>query len=340
MKDRARASSTATVAAIAFLLVAGIGWVDFRTGEFSLAVFYLGPICFAAWRAGRAIGHLIALLSAGAWLVSDFSLGSVYGHPLMPYWNAAILVAIYAVVVHLLCSLHELKRDLEARVAQRTSALAEANAELKAMERELMQITERERHRIGEDLHDSLGQKLTAASLTANALFLEAGTPELTTLAERLGGQLREAIAESRALSHGLAPVSAEADGLMLALRALADSTAHSVGVRCIFDCPTAVLVESPAIAIQLYRIAQEAVTNAIKHATASEIRLGLERLGEVVTMEVEDDGAGFPENPPSGKGIGLRAMKHRAQMIGGTLDIGPSPAGGTRVSCRTPLPL
>jgi signal transduction histidine kinase len=339
MKDRARSSSVAT-AAIALLFVAVIGWIDFLTGEFSLAVFYLGPICLAAWRAGRGIGDLVALFSAGAWLWSDFSLGRIYGHPLMPYWNAAILVAIYVIVVHLLCALHDLQLELEARVAQRTSALAEANAELKAMERELMEIAERERHRIGEDLHDSLGQKLTAASLTANALVLEAAAPELTSLAERLGLQLREAIAETRALSHGLAPVSSENDGLMLALRALADSTAHTAAVRCVFDCPAPVPLGVPAVAVQLYRIAQEAVTNSIKHATAGEIRIGLERSGDTVTMEVEDDGVGISEGKPPGKGIGLRAMRHRAQIIGGVLEIGPSPAGGTRVSCRTQLPI
>ncbi|HSI14185.1 MAG TPA: sensor histidine kinase [Chthoniobacter sp.] len=340
MKNRSPASSSTAAAAIAFLLVAFIGWIDFRTGEFSLAVFYLGPICFAAWRAGRTVGHLAALLSAAAWLQSDFSLGRVYGHPFMPYWNAGILVAIYAVVVHLLCALHDLQLQLEARVARRTADLAEAYAELKTMERELMAITERERHRIGEDLHDSLGQKLTAASLTANALVLEAATPELTTLAEGLGRQLREAIAETRALSHGLAPVSPQADGLMHALRALAGSTAHSVGVRCVFECPTPVPLKNPAVAIQLYRIAQEAVTNAIKHATAGEIRIGLERAGETVTMEVEDDGVGLPENESPATGIGLRVMRHRAQIIGGALEIGASPAGGTRVSCHTQCPL
>ena len=340
MKVQTRTSSYVATAVIATVFVAFIGWIDYLTGEYSLAVFYLAPICFAAWRAGRTVGHSIAVLSIIAWLCSDFAAGRVYGHPLMPYWNAAILAAIYGIVVHLLCALHELQMELEARVAQRTSALANANAELKAMEREVMEITERERHRIGEDLHDSLGQKLTAASLAANALVLEVETPALTTLAEDLGRQIREAIAETRSLSHGLAPVSLQDDGLMHALHALADSTTQAVGVRCVFECPAAVMVRSSTVAVQLYRIAQEAVNNAVKHATASEIRLGLERTGETITVEVEDDGVGVPEPVPAGKGIGLRVMRHRAQIIGGTLEIGASPAGGTRVSCRASCPL
>lgn len=340
MKLQPRPSSYYTTAAIATVTVAIIGWIDYLTGEYSLAVFYLAPICFAAWRAGRIVGLIIALLSVFAWVCSDFAMGRVYGHPFMPYWNAAILAAIYGIVVHLLCSLHELQTELEARVAQRTSALANANAELKAMEREVMEITERERHRIGEDLHDSLGQKLTAASLTANALVLEARTPELTSLAEGLGHQLREAIAETRTLSHGLAPVSPQDDGLTHALHALADSTTQAVGVRCVFDSPKPVLVTSPTAAVQFYRVAQEAVNNAVKHATASEIRIGLERAGDTITMEVEDDGTGLPEPVSVGKGIGLRVMRHRAQLIGGTLEIGASPAGGTRITCRAHTPL
>lgn len=340
MKVETRTSSYIATAITATVIVAFIGWIDYLTGEYSLAVFYLGPICFAAWRAGRGVGHAIALLSVIAWLCSDFGMGRAYGHPFMPYWNAAILAAIYGIVVHLLCALHELQMELEARVAQRTSALANANAELKAMEREVMEITERERHRIGEDLHDSLGQKLTAASLAANALVLEATTPGLTTLAENLGRQIREAIAETRALSHGLAPVSLQDDGLVHALHALADSTTQTVGVRSVFECPAPVLVKSTTVAAQLYRIAQEAVNNAVKHATAREIRIGLERAEEMITVEVEDDGVGLPEPTPTGKGIGLRVMRHRAQLIAGSLEIGASPAGGTRISCRASSPL
>jgi signal transduction histidine kinase len=338
MKPESPVKSTAGVTALSVVLVAIIGWIDYLTGEFSLAVFFLGPICFTTWRAGRKAGYTIAGLSVAAWFAGDVVMWH-NRHPLMPYWNAAILGAIYGIVVYLLWSLHQLQMELEARVAQRTAALVDANAELQAMERELMEITERERHRIGEDLHDSLGQKLTAASLTSNALILalETAQPDLKGTADYLGQQLRDAIAETRTLSHGLAPVSVEADGLMHALRALAESTRQAAKLRCVLECPAPVGVDAPAQAVQLYRIAQEAVNNAVKHAGASEIRIGLERQGDAVLMEVEDDGAGMPESAKAGHGIGLRVMHHRAQIIGGTLEIGPSPAGGTRITCRTP---
>jgi signal transduction histidine kinase len=341
MKVPSSVDSPAGTLAISISLVALIGWVDYLTGEFSLAVFYLIPICLAAWHLGRTTGVVIALLSVTVWFLGDIALWRSRNHPLMPYWNAMILVSIYCVVVHLLCGLRRLQLDLEARVGRRTAALAEANAELKAMEQVLLGITERERRRIGADLHDSLGQKLTAASLTANGLLLalDSAKPELMALAESVGAQLREAIAETRALSHGLAPVPLQDDGLMHALHALADSTARTGKLRCVFECPRPVNVSDASVAGQFYRIAQEAVNNALKHASPGEIRIGIERVGDVLAMEIEDDGRGLPEPVPAGTGIGLRVMNHRVQMLGGTLEISSSPAGGTRVSCRASSP-
>jgi signal transduction histidine kinase len=86
-----------------------------------------------------------------------------------------------------------------------------------------------------------------------------------------------------------------------------------------------------------LYRIAQEAVNNALKHAMAKEIRLGLERREDTLVLEVEDDGDGLPDSPSAEGGIGLRVMRHRAELIGGTLEIGSPPAGGTRIACFIP---
>ncbi|MEO6785718.1 MAG: sensor histidine kinase [Chthoniobacteraceae bacterium] len=327
---------------IATVLVAIIGWIDYITGDFSLAVFYFLPICLAAWHAGRTAGWGIALFSALVWLIGDLAVRPHFRHPFMPYWNAAMIAAVNGVVVQLLCAWQRLHAELETRIEQRTAALATANLELRAMEREILGVAERERRRIGQDLHDSLGQRLTAASLAVNglALAMEAANPVLVPQAENLGRQLREAIAEARTLSHGLSPVALQNDGLMHALHALADTTTRSGGVRCVFECPAPVLVPDAELAGQLYRIAQEAVNNALKHAAPGEIRIGLERSDGRLSIEVDDDGPGFPEPLPAGDGIGLRVMKHRAQMIGGTLEIGPHPAGGTRVTCLVSPPL
>ena len=342
MKALPAGISKRTVVTVAIVLVATIGWIDYLTGDFSLAVFYLLPICVTAWYAGRMAGWGISLLSAVVWLAGDLAAKPHSRHPAMPYWNVAVIAAINCIVVYLLCAWQRLHAELETKVVQRTAALASANAELRAMEREILNVTERERRRIGQDLHDSLGQQLTAASLSANALILalESAHPALVPQAENLGRQLREAIAEARTLSHGLSPVSLQDEGLMHALHALADATNRNGGVRCVFECPAPVRVPDAELAGQLYRIAQEAVNNALKHASPGEIRIGLERKSDSVILEVDDDGPGLPSPIPPSSGIGMRVMRHRAQMIGSTLGTDSPPAGGTRISCSVSSPL
>src|SRR5205814_1319923 len=140
-------------------------------------------------------------------------------------------------------------------------------------------------------------------------------------------------------LSHGLAPVALVDDGLMTALTSLAENTRRGGTVRCVFDCLEPVRVTDAEIADHLYRIAQEAVNNALKHAAPLEIRIALECRDHALVLEVDDDGDGFSETALSADGIGLRVMRYRARLIDGDLGIGSPPAGGTRISCRVKLP-
>jgi signal transduction histidine kinase len=175
--------------------------------------------------------------------------------------------------------------------------------------------------------------------MATNALVtaLQHDAPALAERADDIGRQLREAIAEARALSHGLAPVELADEGLTAALGALAERTNRG-GVRCIFECPELLRVPDAGVAGHLHRIAQEAVNNALKHAAPSEIRIGLERRDGSIVLEVDDDGEGFDEATAT-DGIGLRVMRYRAKLIGGVLEVGSPPAGGTRICCRIILP-
>jgi signal transduction histidine kinase len=233
-------------------------------------------------------------------------------------------------------------QELSAAFSKMAARLGEREMERVRLEREVLETTERERRRIGQELHDGLGQQLTAASLAANGLItaLERAAPGLAPQAENVARQLRESIAEVRSLSHGLAPVALQDEGLMNALHELAETTVSSARIRCVFECPQPVQVADEALAGHLYRIAQEAVNNALKHAAPREIRIGLERRKERLVLEVDDDGDGLSEVAPNGEGIGLRLMRHRARLVGGELEIGSPPAGGTRVSCSVSLPL
>lgn len=231
--------------------------------------------------------------------------------------------------------------DLSNAFAKMATQLMERERERASLEREVIESTERERRRIGHELHDGIGQHLTAVLMATNAMTEELHTvdPTLVNRAQNVVAQLRDTIGEVRALSHGLAPVPLWESGLEHALQSLAESTSQHTEVRCVLECEDPVNVENQEIAGNLYRIAQEAVNNALKHAKASEIRVGLELKDGTLVLEIDDDGEGLPEGRRASEGIGLRVMRHRAHSIGGQFSIGAAPAGGTRVAVHLPMP-
>ena len=232
--------------------------------------------------------------------------------------------------------LHDLALDFAA-MGQR---LAERERERDALEREVIETVENERRRIGHELHDGIGQHLTAALMAMNGMSneLKRVDPVYADKMLQLSGDMRDTITEVRSLSHGLSPVPLWEHGLEDALRSLAEITTRNAGVCCVFECPERVPAIYEATAGHLYRIAQEAVNNALKHAEAGEIRIGLEKREKNLVMEVDDDGCGLPDTMPKDGGIGLRVMQHRARMIGGKIELGPAPAGGTRIAIAVPI--
>lgn len=206
---------------------------------------------------------------------------------------------------------------------------------LRESQQHILAISDREQRRIGHDLHDGLGQQLTAMELCCHGLLSELATqaPALVPSVADLGRQLRKAVTQTRLLAHGLSPVAMEADGLANALAELAEGTRALARMECRFDCPAPVPLADALAASHLYRIAQEAVNNALKHGHAKAIRLALGRRAEVVVLTVEDNGRGFTPATAAGSGMGLRVMKYRADLIGATLDVRSAPRQGTRIT-------
>ncbi|MFZ9854941.1 MAG: PAS domain S-box protein [Limisphaerales bacterium] len=204
------------------------------------------------------------------------------------------------------------------------------------LEREALEAREREQRRFGRDLHDGLGQRLTALELFGQALSsdVQKKAPNLQPQVQNLTHQLREAVTEARLLSHGLSPVPLEDDGLMRALEELAMGVRTMTKVQCRFICPKPVLLKEVNVATQLYRIAQEAVNNALKHSGAGRVQIRLSRNSPRVVLLVEDDGCGFSGPDGDDMGMGMRVMKYRAEMIGATLEVGPAPRRGLRITC------
>jgi signal transduction histidine kinase len=327
--------------ATSFGLLILVGLVDYLTGfNISFSVFYLLAIGFAVWFVSRGFGFLLSVLSVISWLIGDFAAGARFPNLFVPAWNAVILLAFYFIVVWLLDKLHSLNRELESRVQQRSAALNREIAERERLEKELLDISEREQRQIGHDLHDNLGQHLTSIAMAAQVLRekLDAKSPPEAGDAARIVALVEDGIAMARELARGLSPVELEAEGLMSALQELAAGLSKWSKVACLFECEAPVLIADAATAMHLYRIAQEAVSNAVRHGKPRRIVISLDETRAGVTMSVEDDGTGLPENWQGGQGIGTRIMAHRAAIIGGTISIEPNLTGGTLVKCHLPV--
>ncbi len=207
--------------------------------------------------------------------------------------------------------------------------------ERKKLEAEILEISEREQRRFGQDLHDGLGQRLTGLEMLSHGLAedLAKEAPAFARQARRLNRELRATVTEARLISHSLAPVPLSGDGLMRGLRELAASTSRLSGVKCGFACEPPVDVEDTAVATHLYRIAQEAVSNALKHGRAKRLEISLQERAGVLELSVQNDGRPLPARP-KGRGMGLNVMRYRAETIGASLLVEPAQPKGVKVTC------
>jgi signal transduction histidine kinase len=207
------------------------------------------------------------------------------------------------------------------------------------VERQLLEISEREQQRIGQDLHDGLCQQLAGAAYICDNLhgMLSEQSSSEAEQADRAATAIRRAINEARQLAHGLSPVRLDSVGLQSALEELASTIETLFSISCRFHCRRAVPVYSQDAAIHVYRIAQEAIHNAITHGDATRVSISLSANGNSATLAVRDNGCGMRRRSPRSNGIGLELMKHRARSIGGQLTISGGKAGGTIVTCSFP---
>ena len=211
------------------------------------------------------------------------------------------------------------------------------------LQREILEVSEHERRRIGQDLHDSLCQMLTATTFAVGALEerLAQNNPPAAQSAHEIGELIRRANGEARNISRGLYPVELEAGGLVPALQRLADDLTRAGKVRCEFICDTDVLVANQMQALHIYRITQEAVANALRHGAATTIVIVLKLANDQVFLEVVNNGRDWPmelSEPGHSPGMGLTIMAYRARMIGGALQVCRGSPGGTMVELSFPV--
>ena len=307
-----------------------IGWLDYITGfEVTWFVFYGIPIFLAVWWAGSRAGLFIAILSGLVWWLANMD-SSPYVTHLGYAWALANRLVYLWLVVFAVGALRNKQEADEARIKMLE--------ERRQLEKDIVSVSEHEQQRIGQDLHDGICQQLAAIGCAARVLAedLQAQGVQSANDASLIEGSLKQVVMEARNLARGIFPVHVDRSGLAAALVDLGRMTSRLTGTPIIVNECVDVPLDAPEVSMHLYRIAQEAVSNAVKHSGATEIKVATRLTGDWLELCVEDNGRGMAANTGApDEGMGLRTMHYRAQVLQASLSIKPRPQGGTRVSCR-----
>lgn len=317
------------------LLIALIGILSYATGpQLSCSLLYLIPILLVTRVAGFQPGLLASLLAAVFWLFVDLSAAREFDHPVIPFWNATMRFGTFLVGVTLVSAMRSLNSHLEQRVIERTAALQKQYEEKRELEKNILEISDREQVRLGQDLHDGLCQQLVSAAFSTTMLQQSLCTdPSMAKRAsDHVSEMIDDAITQARNLARGLYPVRLETEGLEMALRELASTIARRFGMNCDVECDTPLPPCKPTIGIHFYRIAQESLINAGKHSQATRISVVLTTHENRIVMSISDNGIGFDPKSCNPTGMGLTIMEYRARMISAAFTVTSSNGHGTSI--------
>jgi signal transduction histidine kinase len=297
--------------------------------QFSWFIFYAVPVFLIALNFPRRLGIGFAVLSAIVGWLANFD--AVEHRGIAAYsWSGVnrlggLLFAAYCGI-----SIRNFREETRLRL--------ETLEHSHELEREIVSAGEREQMRIGQDLHDGVCQTLAALDCAAQCLKMDLeseGSPQVK-LATEIQKRLSAATLEARNLARGIYPVSIKGDGLGLALRELVMTTNTLFHTKVGFESDDDVAVKDSEVAMHLYRITQEALSNAMRHANATRVNVSLMREEQRLTISVADDGCGSAiQARPDG--MGWRTMRYRAKLIGAEINVDSKPSGGTTIRCTLP---
>jgi signal transduction histidine kinase len=321
----------ALLAALALILLTA--WFDHAIGmDVTVEMLYGLPVVLTVWKAGLRLGLACTFLCTAAWGAARYGLeayhtGWVFALALTRVWTYFAILAIAVAAVKSRFELGTERIELLER-AQR-------------LERQIIAESEYERERIGRELHDGLCQNLAgiaALSATLSRSLAAKFDTDASAAAAEISKLLNAAIGEARNLARGLRPMGLQGVDLAAALENMALNVAHQFCISCTFNhtCPLSEFHHQAEA--QLFRIAQEAINNAVTHGRANRIEISLSCTDGEGLLRVQDNGVGIPDEPERRSGSGLGTMAHRAHLLGGSIEVRGSTPHGTAVRCVFPL--
>lgn len=327
-----RDSSVVFAQSLAFLIPAAI--VDYAAGEFTVFFLYLVPIAWAIWHCNRNVGLAVALLAIASWGMVDVLQGTPYSQPI---YRASALLGRFAVFLVFAFVLAELKSEL-VKKRRANDELLLSQTQLRTLAVYLQNMQEEEKASLARELHDELGSTLTALKIDAQTLAKSfSGEPDQAKLA-RIVEATDHATSITRRIITELRPTILDHLGLVAAIEWQATEFEKLSGAVCAFESEVEDLHLESSRALAVFRIVQEALTNVMRHAHASQVAIRLRRSGSDLLLEVTDNGIGVADdrvtNPES---HGFSGMVARALSIEGSLDVTGVASRGTTVTLRFP---
>ena len=350
---------------VGLIAVVLLGFADYLTGpDISFTLFYLITLSLVAWSTGRWSGFLRSVISAAVWLRADIALGTHYSNPIAQYWNAAAKLGFFLVVVQLEVSLKTLNQHLGELVKKRTAALETEIAEQKRIEaerallfeevqsgrqrlqsltRQLIDSQEKERRHLARELHDEIGQVLTAVKTNLQSLQFASDPQTLTARLQESIGVVENALGQISELSLDLRPSLLDDFGLAPALEWYAKRQAQRSGFEVTFLAQPVDMHLPPNLETTCFRVAQAAITNVARHARATHVQIELRQDETELQLLVRDDGVGFNVRTAlaqmaHSESFGLLTMQERVGLVGGQVEFDSALRCGTEIRVRLPL--
>jgi signal transduction histidine kinase len=317
-----------------------IGLFDYLIGyRISVMVFYILPIGFATLYVGRIFAVVLAISSVVIWMGGDLLAGAPYLGAATQVWNGGIVFSLFVIVILLLDALRQALAGLETTVQERTQALRREMEERERLEHEILDLSERERQSFGQELHDAVCQELVSIGIAGQIVTKKLQAKKINEAKDvgEITEMIYQTLTKARSVARGFFTAGFDALGLADALRETVVHAEKRSGVRCEFSWQENLSISDEEVVMHLFRIAQEAIQNALKHSGASRLSVSLESIDGGIQLIIEDNGNGFSAANGSRKGLGLRIMAYRAGLIGGNLKMEKSPIGGARVVCLVP---